>query len=94
MSDIRLEIAYYNRKIVIILSDQMKYQKTGYNFVRIIWSLPEIHLAFVAFILDACSRTGVVPIASGISMMAKRGAHVDFGPPGGVKADAMKTQWK
>ena len=51
-------------------------------------------MAFVAFMLDACSSTGVVPIDSGTYMMAKRGAHVDFGPPGGVKADAMKTRWK
>ena len=51
-------------------------------------------MAFATFMLDACSGTGVVPIDSGTYMMEKRGAHVDFGPLGGVKADAMKTRWK
>ena len=44
----------------------------------------------VAFILVACSSTGVVPMDSGTYMIAKRSAQVGFGPPDGVKADVYR----
>lgn len=47
-------------------------------------------LIFGAFMLTACSSTGVVPMNSGTYLIAKRSAQAGFGPPDGVKADVYR----
>jgi hypothetical protein len=47
-------------------------------------------LILVAFMLVACSSTGVVPMDSGTYLIAKRSAQAGFGPPDGVKADVYR----
>ena len=44
----------------------------------------------VAFMLGACSSTGVVPMDRGTSMIAKSSAQIGFGQPDGVKAEVYR----
>lgn len=47
-------------------------------------------LILAAFMLAACSSTGVVRMDSGTYMIAKRSVQVGFGPPDSVKADVYR----